>query len=78
MLKGNSNKKVGFRLDFFGEFEAIFETALAHESGPLGGIVWWKKSEGRKSRDTVPLSKKKQRFFIFISFLLASINTAYG
>jgi hypothetical protein len=23
-----------FRLDFLGEFEAIFETALAHESGP--------------------------------------------
>jgi hypothetical protein len=22
----------------------------------LGGIVWWKKTEGRKSRDTVPLS----------------------
>jgi hypothetical protein len=35
MLKGNSNtKKVGFRLDFLGEFVAIFETALAHESGP--------------------------------------------
>jgi hypothetical protein len=48
MLKGNSNKKVGFlglyqtaeadfdefRLDFLGEFEAIFETALSHESGP--------------------------------------------
>jgi hypothetical protein len=47
MLKGNS-KKVGFRglyrtaeadfdnfrLNFLGEFEAIFETALAHESGP--------------------------------------------
>jgi hypothetical protein len=23
-----------FRLDFFGEVEAIFEMALAHESGP--------------------------------------------
>jgi hypothetical protein len=23
-----------FRLDFLSEFEAIFETALAHESGP--------------------------------------------
>jgi hypothetical protein len=58
MLKGNSNKKkVGFRdifetpeadfddfwLDFLGEFEAIFESALAHESGPPRGIVWWKK-----------------------------------
>jgi hypothetical protein len=49
MLKGNSNKKkVGlrnlyqtveadfddFRLDFLGEVKTIFETALAHESGP--------------------------------------------
>jgi hypothetical protein len=49
MLKGNSNKKIvgfyclyqtteddfdDFRLDFLGEFEAIFVTALAHESGP--------------------------------------------
>jgi hypothetical protein len=46
MLKGNSNKKSrlpwslseadfdDFRLDFLGEFEAIFDTALAHESGP--------------------------------------------
>jgi hypothetical protein len=25
-------------LDFLGEFEAIFETALAHESGPYGGL----------------------------------------
>jgi hypothetical protein len=44
MLKGNSNKKVGFRglvgtaeadfddfrLDFLGEFKVVFETALAH------------------------------------------------
>jgi hypothetical protein len=42
MLNGNSIKKFGFhgldfddfRLDFLGEFEAIFETVLAHESGP--------------------------------------------
>jgi hypothetical protein len=48
LLKGNSNKIIGFRglyqtaeadfdnfrLDFLGEFEAIFEMALAH-----GGIV---------------------------------------
>jgi hypothetical protein len=48
MLEGNSNKKVGFcslyqtaeadfddfRLDFLGKFEAMFEMALAHESGP--------------------------------------------
>jgi hypothetical protein len=48
MLKGNSNTKISFRslyetaeanfgdfrLDFLGKFEAIFEMALAHESGP--------------------------------------------
>jgi hypothetical protein len=48
MLKGNSNKKFGFhglyqtaeadfddfRLDFLSGFAAIFETTLAHESGP--------------------------------------------
>jgi hypothetical protein len=60
-LKGNSNKKkVGFRdlyrtveadfddfrLDFLREFEAIFEKALAHESGPQGGLL--KKNRGTK------------------------------
>jgi hypothetical protein len=53
MLKGNSNKKRriprslsdaeadfdDFRLDFLGEFEAIFETALAHKSGPWGNCL---------------------------------------
>jgi hypothetical protein len=73
MLKGNSNKKVGFRglyqtaetdfddfrLDFHGEFEAIFETALAHESGLWGGRdCLMKKTEGQKSHDTVPLKLK--------------------
>jgi hypothetical protein len=49
MLKGNSDKKKFgfrclyqdfdyFRLDFLGEFEAIFETALANKSGPSGGL----------------------------------------
>jgi hypothetical protein len=51
MLKGNSSKKVSFRglidtaeanfadfrIEFLGEFEAIFETALACESGLGGG-----------------------------------------
>jgi hypothetical protein len=34
MLKGNSKKKVDFQLEYLGEFEAIFETALARESEP--------------------------------------------
>jgi hypothetical protein len=36
-----------FRIQYLGGLEAIFETALASESG--------KKIEDRKSRDTVPL-----------------------
>jgi hypothetical protein len=53
MLKGNSNKKVGFpglyqtaeadfddfRLDFLGEFEAIFEMALTMNQGPRGDCL---------------------------------------
>jgi hypothetical protein len=42
-------------IDFLGEYEAICETALGRES-EQGGIVWWKKTEGRKSGATVPLS----------------------
>jgi hypothetical protein len=42
-------------LDFLGEFEAIFETALAHE-----------KTEGRKSHDTVPLNLKHFLATIFL------------
>jgi hypothetical protein len=30
-------------LEFLDDFESIFKTALAHESGPKGWIVWWKK-----------------------------------
>jgi hypothetical protein len=47
-------------MDFLGEYEAICKTALGRESGP-----WWglfdEKSEGRKSRDTVPLSSWENR-----------------
>jgi hypothetical protein len=41
-------------LEFLGDFEAICETALARESGPQGVLID-EKSEGRISRDTVPL-----------------------
>jgi hypothetical protein len=44
-----------------GEFEAIFETALAHESGPYGGL-FDEKNRGRKSRDTVPLNGRFYKF----------------
>jgi hypothetical protein len=38
------------------EFESICKTVLAHESGDPG-VQLNEKIEGRKSRDTVPLSK---------------------
>jgi hypothetical protein len=39
---------------FLGEFEAEFKKALARESGAQGVFFDEKKTEGRKSRDTVP------------------------
>jgi hypothetical protein len=44
-----------------GEFEAEFKKALAHESGAQGVLFDEKKTEGRKSRDTVPLNKIRIR-----------------
>jgi hypothetical protein len=41
-------------LDFLDEFEAIFETASAHDQSPRGDCLM-KKTKDRKSRDTVPL-----------------------
>jgi hypothetical protein len=35
---------------YLGEFEAEFKKPRSP-----GGIVWWKKTEGQKSCDTVPL-----------------------
>jgi hypothetical protein len=74
MLKGNSSKKVGFRglidtveadfgnfqIEFLGEFTAICKTASACESGPCGGGGgrFMKRTEGRKSRDTVPVKSR--------------------
>jgi hypothetical protein len=39
---------------YLGEFEAEFKKALARESGAQE-VLLIKKTEGRKSRDTVPL-----------------------
>jgi hypothetical protein len=71
MLKGNSNKKVGFRglvdtaeanfgefrIEFLGEFEAICQTALACESGPLGGLID-EKNQGSKISWHCPFKKE--------------------
>jgi hypothetical protein len=43
-----------FIIEYLREYEFIFETALAYESGGPGVLID-KKTEGRKSRDRVPL-----------------------
>jgi hypothetical protein len=40
---------------YLGEFDADFKKALARESGAQG-VLFDEKTEGRKSRDTVPLT----------------------
>jgi hypothetical protein len=45
-----------FIIEYLRKYEFIFETALAHESGGPGVLID-EKTEGRKSRDTVPLKK---------------------
>jgi hypothetical protein len=42
-------------VDYLGEFEAICETVLARESGAQG-VLFDEKTEGRKYRDSVPLT----------------------
>jgi hypothetical protein len=56
-------------VDFLGEYDVKCETALSRESGPYVGLTW-KKTEGRKYRYTVPLSKlrsKLNNFFFSIN-----------
>jgi hypothetical protein len=44
-----------FTIKYLRKFEFIFEIALAHESGGPGVLIDKKKTEDRKSPDTVPL-----------------------
>jgi hypothetical protein len=57
-----------FIIKYLREYEFIFETALAHESGGPGVLIV-EKTEGRKSRETVPLMYcyRKVKGFIFKS-----------
>jgi hypothetical protein len=43
------------KIEYLRESEFIFNTALAHESGDPGEL-FAEKTEGRKSRESVPLS----------------------
>jgi hypothetical protein len=52
-------------LEYLGEFEAIFETALDWEAG-----LFDEKNEGRKSRDTVPLNLTYTNWIRFSSHYL--------
>jgi hypothetical protein len=49
------------------EFESIFKTALAHESGDPGLVPFDEKTKGGKSRETVPLSSPYKSYFSKIS-----------
>jgi hypothetical protein len=43
------------RIELLRQFESIYKTALAHESGDPG-VLFKEKTEGRTSRETVPLN----------------------
>jgi hypothetical protein len=43
------------KIEYLREYKFIFKTALAHESGDPG-VLFAEKTEGQKSRETVPLS----------------------
>jgi hypothetical protein len=43
------------RIELLGQFESVFKTTLAHESGDPG-VPFKEKTEGRKSRETVLLT----------------------
>jgi hypothetical protein len=45
-------------IELLRQFESIFKTPLAHESGDPGVPFKEKKTEGRKSRETVPLKQR--------------------
>jgi hypothetical protein len=50
---------IGFKFEFLGEFEFIFEKALGLESVGWGTCFVLKKTEEKISRDTVPLKNRK-------------------
>jgi hypothetical protein len=60
-------------IEYLREFESVCKTVLAHESGDPG-VQLTKKTEGRKSRDTVPL-KIYTEFYIMIT--IVSKNMQY-
>jgi hypothetical protein len=80
-----SNKRN--RTELLREFESIFKTALAHESGNPGvPVPFNEKTKGRKSRETVPLILQKystiQKLPLFLFFPVAklfcrSVDTIY-
>ncbi len=43
------------KLEYIGEFAAVFENIFKAWTSGLGGDIWWKKRGVYKSRETVPL-----------------------
>jgi hypothetical protein len=64
------------RIELLREFESIFKTALAHESGDPGVPFNEKKTEGRKSRETVP--SIPVNFKYILSFILLAAGAVAG
>jgi hypothetical protein len=58
------------KIEYLREYDFIFKTALAHESGEPG-VLFAEKTEGQKSRETVPFNAKKGSVFIqyFYTFI---------
>ncbi len=50
---------MNIKVEYLGEIEVIFEMALSNESGDQVGSIY-EKSRGRKSRETIPLTKIPQ------------------
>ena len=54
-----------FVIEYLGKIETEFEKSLAYLPGAqVGGLESWKKTGGRKSRDTLPLTKYMTMFIL--------------
>jgi hypothetical protein len=53
---------MNLKVEYLGEIEVIFEMALGNESGNQVGSIM-KKTRGRKSRETIPLSQARMVLF---------------
>jgi hypothetical protein len=62
---------------YLGKIEAEFKKALARESGAQRVLFDEKKTEGRKSRDTLPLKGAHDNLLLKRRNILISINQIF-